>query len=105
MNNRIFFFSLFFAAIHCNSQITDIKLSDEVKLDRVYLGFEKDQEELAATLQFYESKKVELLAVIDNFKLLPARERKEMKAYLNSFFDENHTIHFGNDKLSFNSLD
>lgn len=38
MINRIFFFSSLFISINCNSQITDIKLSDNVKLDRVYLG-------------------------------------------------------------------
>jgi len=38
MNDRIFFFGLLFISINCIAQITDIKLSDNVKLDRVYLG-------------------------------------------------------------------
>ena len=38
MINRIFFFSSIFFSINCSSQITDIKLSDDLKLDRVYLG-------------------------------------------------------------------
>lgn len=38
MNNYIFLFSILFISINCNSQITDIVLSDNLKLDRVYLG-------------------------------------------------------------------
>lgn len=38
MKNCIFFLSLLFISINSNSQITDIELSDDLKLDRVYLG-------------------------------------------------------------------
>jgi len=38
MINRIVVISSLFISINCNAQITDIELSDDVKLDRVYLG-------------------------------------------------------------------
>jgi len=39
MNSRhIFFFSLLVTSLNCNSQITNLKLTDSLKIDRVYLG-------------------------------------------------------------------
>lgn len=38
MNKCTLFFNLLFIAINCNAQITDIELSDNLKMDRVYLG-------------------------------------------------------------------
>lgn len=38
MNKYILFFNLLFIAINCNAQITDIELTDNLKIDRVYLG-------------------------------------------------------------------
>lgn len=38
MNKYILFFGILFTSISCNAQITNIELSDNVKLDRIYLG-------------------------------------------------------------------
>ena len=38
MNEYITFFGILFISINCNAQITDIALSDYIKLNRVYLG-------------------------------------------------------------------
>jgi lambda repressor-like predicted transcriptional regulator len=62
-------------------------LGQKTVLDRVYLGNAKSYQELKECLDYFISKKKELLAIIDDFKDLPMNERKEMKAYLNSFFD------------------
>tara|TARA_R110002049_G_scaffold14303_1_gene60608 strand:- start:1187 stop:2107 length:921 start_codon:yes stop_codon:yes gene_type:complete len=38
MNKYILLFGILFTSISCNAQITDIELTENIKLDRVYLG-------------------------------------------------------------------
>ena len=62
--------------------------------DRVYLGFEKQQEELRETIAYFESKKETLLDVIESFGLLSNGQRKQMQKYYLSFFENVHSINF-----------
>lgn len=62
-------------------------LGQKTVLDRVYLGNSKSYEELQDCFNYFISKKAELLETIDEFSSLALDQRKEMKAYIQSFFD------------------
>lgn len=55
--------------------------------DRVYLGSERSNRELQATVEHFQSKRQELLSLIENFELLNKRSRREVKAYIQGFYE------------------
>jgi hypothetical protein len=64
------------------------------RYERIYLGFERSDSELWATLAYFEEKKEELYRTISEFKLLNASERTEMMRYLDSFFINRQPLKF-----------
>ena len=55
--------------------------------DRVYLGLETSPEKLEETVKHYKDMKDELLTYIKKFKLLSSESRKDIKDYLESFYE------------------
>ena len=55
--------------------------------DRIYLGTSQ-QEELSDAIDYFQQKKPELLAYVKAFKLLKGSSRKQVKAYLEAFYQE-----------------
>lgn len=54
--------------------------------DRIFLGHSTDAE-LADTIEYFQSKKTELLSFIENFKLLSRSSRRDIQEYIYSFYD------------------
>lgn len=54
--------------------------------DRIFLGGLKTKEELEPVLSLFKTKKSAMIEVIQNFEYLPAKERKKMIKYLESFY-------------------
>jgi hypothetical protein len=54
--------------------------------DRFYLGNSSD-EELAETIEYFIAKKPEIMDFINDFKLLSRTSRKDIQAYLQSFYE------------------
>jgi hypothetical protein len=57
-------------------------------LERRYLGICRTKEEYTEALKVFKEKKTELYAVINDFKLLNERVKKEMTRYLDGFYYE-----------------
>jgi len=55
--------------------------------ERVYLGTESDLEEIASTLELFQSKKEALINLIKTNDELKRKTRKEMLEYINSFYE------------------
>lgn len=62
--------------------------------DRVYLGFERSDANLEATIALFEEKKEAMYRTIQELKLLPSDERTAMIAYLDTFFDQHEALNF-----------
>lgn len=64
--------------------------------ERFYLGFEQSSQELAQTRKHFRKNKKQLVQTIKSFKLLDGKTRREMIAYLQSFFaEEAEQMQFG----------
>lgn len=63
------------------------KLPIEHLEDRYYLGLCREASAYDTTLDLFRTKKLELLATIEQFDLLAERPKKLMLKYLNSFFE------------------
>lgn len=63
--------------------------------ERVYIGFPSDVESLHTTLQYFYGKRKTFKKVIQNFKPLCHAGRREMIAYLNSYFSNFEDIRIG----------
>lgn len=59
--------------------------------ERVFMGSAESAQELYATLNYYRTKKEDLLEVVEDFSLLDEYSKETISAYLNSFFDEIET--------------
>lgn len=68
--------------------------------DRVYLGFSEDMNNLSATITQLKEKQGELIQIVEDFKLMNRFTRKDMKIYLNSYFDNVLIIDTPEQKLS-----
>ena len=55
---------------------------------RIFLGKIARQKDLAANFKYFQAKKIELLNCIDNFDLLPKPSRKNIKKYIESFYED-----------------
>jgi hypothetical protein len=62
-------------------------LGTETVKERVYRGFPREMAELQLCFTIYRNKKNSILALINNFTLLPSRTRKELVDYLEEFYD------------------
>lgn len=62
------------------------------KKDRVYLGFKEATPNLTPTLAVFKEQQPQLLQVIDEFKWLKGKTRKNLQSYLNSYFDKYQKI-------------
>ena len=60
--------------------------------ERVFLGFKEDSKELASTIKYFKKMKPAILGVLEDCQLLSSRERKELKRYLNSFYQNTDYI-------------
>lgn len=56
------------------------------KADRVYLGFEKDLENMKEVIAYFKSKKRKLYKTVRGFKYLSGSVRKEILNYLDTFY-------------------
>lgn len=54
--------------------------------DRFYRGYPRTSEEVETALQLYKEKKAKILSLIQNFELLPKRERQTMVDYIEDFY-------------------
>lgn len=68
--------------------------------ERIYLGFAEERSNLEPVLNFYAEQQEEILAKVDNFKMLKSRSRKEIKEYLTSFFDNMDNLEISLPKLA-----
>ena len=55
---------------------------------RIFLGHIIQQKELKNNLERYKAKKAELLEYISNFNLLPKPSRKNIRKYIESFYED-----------------
>jgi len=53
---------------------------------RYYLGSCREQKDHLRIFDFFKEKKIEILSTVEQFGLLPKREKKSMLKYLNGFF-------------------
>lgn len=67
--------------------------------DRVYLGFAEDMNNLNATVTQFNEKQADLIQIVEDFKLLKWSARKEIKVYLNSYFENALIIETPKQKL------
>jgi len=63
-------------------------LGQNTTRQRIFLGHISRQKDLAANFKHYQSKKTELLDCIDNFNLLPKNSRKDIRKYIESFYED-----------------
>ena len=62
-------------------------LGTESVKERVYRGFPREMAELQICFNVFRNKKNNILALINNFTLLPSRTKKELVDYLQEFYD------------------
>ncbi len=62
-------------------------IGTEKVTERVYRGFPRTMEEIQAVLDVIRAQKSNILSLISNFGPLPDRDKREMKEYLEQFFD------------------
>jgi len=55
--------------------------------DRYYLGICRGENEYMPTFDLFRAKKTEMLAIVEQFELLPEKPKKAMLKYLNSFYE------------------
>ena len=73
--------------------------------DRVYLGFESKSKSLKPTIDYLHSKEENLYQIVDDFKLLPGRERRAIKKYLKEFFCESDEINIPESTFGFERIE
>lgn len=61
--------------------------------DRYFLGYAVHREVINQNIVHFQSRKQDLLALVDGFEELPKRTRKEVAYYIQDFFDCLHTLH------------
>lgn len=64
------------------------------RYERIYLGFERSQSDLKATIHLLEEQKDQLYATIMELDMLPRSSRTGMIKYLNSFYKNTKKIRF-----------
>lgn len=62
-------------------------LGTETVKERAYRGFPRTMDELKATFEVFNSKKADIIGLINNNSLLQSRNKKELVDYLNEFYD------------------
>jgi hypothetical protein len=62
-------------------------LGTETVTERAYRGFPRTMEELQTCFEVFRANKAKILAMVNNFQLLSARNRKELVDYLEEFYD------------------
>jgi hypothetical protein len=67
--------------------VPDERLNFESVRQRKYLGFPRPYAELEEELNIFREKKSAIYALINNFSLLTQKNRKEMTAYLDEFYE------------------
>ncbi len=66
--------------------IPNSSLPVETITDRYFLGHQKTMEELAPVFAVFQEKKGELIQTVQDFEYLPAKDRKRMVKYIESFY-------------------
>lgn len=66
--------------------VPDPLLNTETVLQRVYRGYPRTMEELNTALGIFKEQKEKIFALVNNFELLNARNKKYMIEYLESFY-------------------
>lgn len=62
-------------------------MGTEKVTERVYRGFPRNMDEIQAVLDVFRAQKANIISMITNFAPLGERDRREMKEYLEEFFD------------------
>ena len=60
--------------------------------ERIYLGFEQDLEDNAATIELFKNKKEAIFTLVKNFKPLKKSARRDILKYLTSFYENTDLI-------------
>ena len=62
-------------------------LGTETVKERVYRGFPRTMPELQACFDIFRNKKTDIIALVNNFPQLQARNKKELVSYIDEFYD------------------
>jgi hypothetical protein len=73
--------------VNTDYSIPDEKLGTETVLQRVYRGFPRSVEELNKILDIFKQQKENIYDAINEFNLLTDKSKRQMKDYLDGFFD------------------
>lgn len=76
----------FAGMVNTNYASPDLGLGVTSVTQRLFLGHLKTMEELNPVLTLFQAKKSALIQVINDFEYLPAKDRKKMIKYLESFY-------------------
>jgi hypothetical protein len=74
--------------VNTDYAVPDERFSLQNVQERYYMGFPRTKEELNDALEIFRQQKSNMYALIQNFKLLTSRSKKDMRDYLDDFFDE-----------------
>jgi len=66
--------------------VPDEKLDIQSVTERLYRGFPRTYEELDSAISIFKDRKTQIYALINNFTLLPAKQRAKMIDYLDEFY-------------------
>lgn len=77
----------FSGMVNTDYSIPDERLGIQSVRERLYRGFPRSLEEINEALEVYRKNKDAIYDMINNFNLLTSRTKKEMKGYLNDFYD------------------
>ncbi|PHN06263.1 hypothetical protein [Flavilitoribacter nigricans] len=64
------------------------------RFDRVYLGFEQQENELGEAIEMLQAHKEDMYRTVQNMKMLKRSSREEMIAYLDTYFENAEGIRF-----------
>lgn len=78
----------FTGLVNASYAIPDPTLGITSVRERAFLGFAETKEELMPTIEFFQSKKDELLTYVKNYDMLSRKSRNEIIKYLKSFYEE-----------------
>lgn len=73
--------------VDANYATPDEQLGTKSVRERVYRGFPRNLDELKIIIKVFTDKKQEIYSLIEGFEPLSGRNRKEMIAYLDEFYD------------------
>ncbi len=76
----------FSGLVNCAYSTPDQRLGIDNVRDRLYRGLPITGDELTATLDYFNQKRIAIFVLINNFNLLTASSKKDMIAYLEGFY-------------------